>query len=111
MNKANKKQSPSLETQQEAMAIAKANQRPGQTKDQTKLIAQGIQKGIEQYKKQYKAKSRELDKKRKKLSQQDRDVATQSKESIEIVTYRQHWLPWTLLILSWLGFIAYLMTA
>ncbi|MEF1163713.1 DUF2956 family protein, partial [Vibrio parahaemolyticus] len=41
---------PSLETQTEAMKIAKATQKPGQTKEQTKLIAQGIEKGIAQYK-------------------------------------------------------------
>lgn len=35
---------PSLETQTEAMKIAKATQKPGQTKEQTKLIAQGIEK-------------------------------------------------------------------
>ena len=35
----------SPETQQEAMKIARANQKPGQTKEQTQLIAQGIQKG------------------------------------------------------------------
>ena len=29
------------ETQQEAMKIARANQKPGQTKEQTQLIAQG----------------------------------------------------------------------
>ncbi len=37
-------QLPSLETQTEAMKIAKATQKPGQTKEQTKLIAQGIEK-------------------------------------------------------------------
>ena len=41
----------SPETQQEAMKIARANQKPGQTKEQTQLIAQGIQKGIDEYKK------------------------------------------------------------
>lgn len=38
----------SPETQQEAMKIARANQKPGQTKEQTQLIAQGIQKGIDE---------------------------------------------------------------
>ena len=37
----------SPETQQEAMKVARANQKPGQTKEQTQLIAQGIQKGGE----------------------------------------------------------------
>ncbi len=41
---------PSPQTQQEAMKVAKATQKPGQTKEQTKLIAQGIEKGIALYK-------------------------------------------------------------
>lgn len=45
---------PSPQTQQEAMKVAKATQKPGQTKEQTKLIAQGIEKGIALYKKQQK---------------------------------------------------------
>jgi len=42
----NKKIVPSEQTQQEALAVARAIQKPGQTKEQTKLIAQGIEKGI-----------------------------------------------------------------
>ena len=83
------------------MTIAKGNQRPGQTKEQTRLIAQGIQKGIDQYKKKQKGKSRELDKKLKKVQQE-----AGSENNVEIkekVVYRQHWLPWLLLVLSWLG--------
>ena len=61
--------------QGEALAVARSIQKPGQTEEQTRLIAQGIAKGIEQYKRQQAAKSRELDKLRKrqqreKLSQQ-----------------------------------------
>ena len=37
---------PSPQTQQEAMKVAKATQKPGQTKEQTKLIAQGIEKAL-----------------------------------------------------------------
>ena len=66
MAKQSRHDRPSQETVAEAMRIARANQRPGQTKEQTKLIAQGIQKGIDQYKKQQKAKSRALDKQRKR---------------------------------------------
>ena len=39
---------PSQETQQEAMKIAKATQKPGQTKEQTQLIAQGREQGLAQ---------------------------------------------------------------
>ncbi len=85
------------------MKIARAMQRQGQSKEQTKLIAQGIQKGIEHYKKQQKAKYRELDKKRKKgLLRQDQVQADDQQED-GIVVVQQHWLPWLLLLATWLG--------
>ena len=97
-------------THGEAMRIARGTQRPGQTKEQTRLIAQGIQKGIEQYRKQQSAKARELDKRLKKASQQatlpdERDIRVE-----EIVIYKQHWLPWGLLILTWLAVTGYWLT-
>jgi hypothetical protein len=94
-------------THDEAMRIARGTQRPGQTKEQTKLIAQGIQKGIEQYKKQQSTKARELDKKLKKVKQQFASPETHEIEAQEKVVYRQHWLPWLLLTLSWLAMAAY----
>ncbi|GGO81433.1 membrane protein [Marinobacterium nitratireducens] len=100
-----KQQSPSAETQDEAMKIARANQRPGQTKEQTKLIAQGIQKGIAEYKKQQKAKSREADKQRKQAARHDSDDA--APDALEAPQLRPSPLPWILLILSWLLFGAY----
>ena len=87
------------------MKSARSTQRPGQTKEQTRLIAQGIQKGIEQYKKKYKAQSRELDKKLKAAQ-----LKNGSMNEIEIqqqTVYRQHWLPWLLLIITWLSAGAY----
>ena len=89
------------------MRIARGTQRPGQTKEQTKLIAQGIQKGIEQYKKQQSAKARELDKKLKKVNQQLAPPEARELEVQERMVYRQHWLPWVLLVLSWLAMAAY----
>lgn len=91
----------------EAMRIARGTQRPGQTKEQTKLIAQGIKKGIELYKKQQSAKARELDKKLKKVNQQSGSTEEHNTEVQEKVVYRQHWLPWVLLLLSWLATAAY----
>ena len=38
--------------QEQALKVAKANQKPNQTKEQTKLIVQGIEKGIAEYIKQ-----------------------------------------------------------
>ena len=103
---------PSPETQAEAMKIARATQKPGQTKEQTKLIAQGIQHGIEQYKKQQKAKARERDKLRKKQVRdkvQDIEPTETSAPVVEQkVVNKQHWLPWLLLVASWIGFFGYL---
>ena len=97
------KQKVSEKTEEEAIKLAKGIQKPGQTKEQTKLIAQGIQKGIDLYKKQQKAKSRELDKKIKKVSSQlDQETETAVEEKI---IKQQHWLPWSLLVLSWIAFV------
>lgn len=89
------------------MRIAKATQRPGQTKEQTKLIAQGIQKGIDQYKKQQKERSRELSRRLKKAGSQPHSVETDEHPVEEVIIYRQHWLPWLLLVLTWLGWSVY----
>ena len=108
MAKSAKKQAPSQKTKDEAMQVAKATQRPGQTKEQTRLIAQGIQKGIDHYKKQQKSKARELDKKLKQLTRQPAANSEAQVEVREVTAYKQHWLPWTLLAASWIGFAAYL---
>ena len=86
------------------MTVAKATQRPGQTKEQTRLIAQGIQKGIDHYKKQQKSKARELDKKLKQVSRQKIADVESDTEIQKVVHYKQHWLPWALLVCSWIGF-------
>lgn len=101
----------SPETQQEAVKIARANQKPGQTKEQTQLIAQGIQKGIDEYKKQMKARAREASRQKKLQSKAKQSQGTPLPEDqddqIEVVEVtRQHPLPWVLLGLSWLGFAA-----
>ena len=101
----------SPQTQDEAMKIARATQRPGQTKEQTKLIAQGIQKGIEQYKKKQKEKSRELDKKLKKVNrQQQADSCSDPDTMLETIVYKQSKLAWILLFLSWIIFAVYFLS-
>jgi hypothetical protein len=94
-------------SQDEAMRIARGTQRPGQTKEQTRLIARGIQKGIEQYKRQQNAKARELDKKLKKVRQQLASPEAGATEVQEKVIYKQRWLPWALLVVSWLAVAAW----
>ena len=104
----NSYQKPSPQTEEEAARIARSIQRPAQTKEQTKLITQGIRQGIDLYKRQQKEKARELNKRRKKLAaQKETSVAQDDHDIQEIIVYRQHGLPWLLLILTWLGVAAY----
>ncbi|ASG07986.1 hypothetical protein CEQ50_10545 [Vibrio anguillarum] len=102
----------SEQTQQQAMKVALATQKQGQTKEQTKLIAQGIEKGIALYKKQQKEKSRQADKAKKRALQLKRTAQNREEEPAQIETSSSlvltSWLPWALLIVSWLGFISYL---
>lgn len=107
MARYSRKSKPSPETREEAMRIARGIQRPGQTKEQTKLIAQGIQKGIDLYKKQQKAKARELDRMLKKAPTQDTQKEEPDLPPQELPRYRQHWLPWALLVTTWFGIAAY----
>lgn len=104
-----KKNNISIETQKEAMQIAKATQKPNQTKEQTKLISQGIEKGIALYKKQQKEKAREIDKlKKKELRKKNKPELPDSKVTIKSKKPKNKTLlPWLLLILSWIGFIIF----
>ena len=104
------KVSPEVEVQ--AMKIAKGTQKIGQTKEQTKLVAQGIEHGIAEYKKQQGKKLREIDKQRKQKIKHRNNETNETNETNEIVevphtTTSIQSLPWILLVLSWLGFIAY----
>jgi len=89
------------------MKIARGTQKPGQTKEQTKLIAQGIQKGIEIYKKKQSVKARELDKKLNKASALRASHETSAEQVVEPVVVKGNILPWVLLVLSWIFFVAY----
>ena len=106
MSKYSKKNKVSEQTKDDAMKIARGTQKPGQTKEQTKLIAQGIQKGIEQYKKKQNEKSRELDKKLKKVSSRLL-FETPADEVSKPEVVKCNKLLWVLLILSWIGFVSY----
>ena len=108
MSKYSKKNKVSDKTKDDAMKIARATQRPGQTKEQTKLIAQGIKKGIDQYKKQQSVKARELDKRLKKSAVTSLSNKSSTDNTLEPVVVKSNNLPWVLLIISWLGFIAYI---
>ena len=103
-----KKNRVSDKTKDDAMQIARGTQRPGQTKEQTKLISQGIKKGIDQYKKQQSAKARELDKRLKKAAVSSSSNKTSTNNTLEPVAIKSNNMPWVLLIISWLGFAAYI---
>ncbi len=101
----------SEQTKTDALKIAKGIQKPGQLKEQTKLISQGIEKGIAEYKKQQKSKARDADKSRKQAMKAKQKADAEHVE--EIVEEKEGsrfrvYLPWSLLILSWAGFISYL---
>ena len=107
MSTYSRKNKVSDKTKDDAMKIARGTQRPGQTKEQTRLIAQGIQKGIEQYKKKQSVKTRELDKKLKKAAVKvSNNVPADT--VFEPVAVKNNNLAWVLLIISWLGFAAYI---
>ncbi len=93
----------------DAMKIARGSQRPGQTKEQTKLIAQGIKKGIDQYKKQQSVKTRELDKRLKKAAVSSVSNRPSANNTLEPVAVKSNSLSWVLLVISWLGFAAYML--
>ncbi|CAG9297761.1 DUF2956 domain-containing protein [Celerinatantimonas diazotrophica] len=102
------KNTSSPQLNQQAQALAKANQRPGQSKAQTKLVEEGIRKGIEQYKKQQKAKARELDKARKMRDKQNQQqVEDDSVTEVDDHQQTSPKLPWILLGVSWLIFVVY----
>ena len=108
MSKYSKKNRASDKTKDDAMNIARGTQRPGQTKEQTKLIAQGIKKGIDQYKKQQNVKARELDKRLKKATVNSLANKSSTDNTLEPVVVKSNYLPWGLLVISWLGFAAYI---
>ncbi len=99
----------SEETQNEAMKVAKATQKPKQTKEQTKLIALGIEKGIAEYKKQQKSKARDRDKSRKQeVRAKARTAETADSDTADIETKpNRQLLPWGLLVISWIGFVGF----
>jgi len=88
----------------EALKIANTIKTEGQTPVETKAIANGIQRGMELFLRQQSERSRELDKRTKKVRQLATQL-TQSKpmdEKNEVVNIQTSpKLPWVLLAFSW----------
>ena len=101
----------------EALKIANTIKTEGQTPVETKAIANGIQRGMEMFLRQQSEKTRELDKRVKKVKQLSNQLVQQKpadEKEENINTQTNSRLPWVLLALSWglflvagvIGFIA-----
>lgn len=88
----------------EALKIANTIKSEGQTPVETKAIANGIQRGMEIFLRQQSEKTRELDKRVKKVKQLSNQLSQQKPDNTqeEITTTQTNTrLPWVLLALSW----------
>lgn len=98
------KQKDARDFRAEALKIANTIKTEGQTPVETKAIANGIQRGMELFLRQQSEKTRELDKRVKKVKQLSNQL-TQQKPSDEkektLDKPMQSRLPWVLLALSW----------
>lgn len=88
----------------EALKIANTIKTEGQTPVETKAIANGIQRGMEMFLRQQNEKTRDLDKRVKKVKQlstrlMQEKPADEIEENPNVQT--QSRLPWILLALSW----------
>ncbi len=93
----------------ESIKIANTIKTEGQTPVETKAIANGIQRGMEIFLRQQSEKTRELDKRVKKVKQLSNQLTQQKSgdESEEVSNAPvQSRLPWVLLALSWGLFLA-----
>lgn len=92
----------------EALKIANSVKTEGQTTVETKVIANGIQRGMEMFLRQQSEKTRDLDKRVKKVkqlaTQLTQEKSADVKEEIEN-TQTSPRLPWVLLAVSWVIFV------
>lgn len=92
----------------EALKIANSVKTEGQTSVETKAIANGVQRGMEMFLRQHSERTRDLDKRTKKVKQLTTQLTqskpTDDKEQIEH-TQTSPRLPWVLLAISWAFFL------
>ncbi len=91
----------------EALKIANAIKTEGQTGVETKAISNGIQRGMELFLRQQGEKTRDLDKRTKKVKQLANQLAQQKPEEDSdkyVAAHKSSSLPWILLALSWVLF-------
>jgi hypothetical protein len=94
----------------EALKITNSIKSDGQTNIETKAIADGIQRGMELFLRQQSEKTRELDKRVKKVKKLSTQLAQEKpadeKENLAH-THTSTRLPWILLTVSWIAFLAF----
>ena len=94
----------------EALKIANTIKTQGQTTVETKAIANGIQRGMELFLRQQSEKTRDLDKRTKKVKQLATQLthskSTGEKEETVRVQTSSRW-PWVLLAISWVMFVVF----
>jgi|SRR6187551_2610054 len=98
------KQKDARDFRAEALKIANTIKSEGQTPVETKAIANGIQRGMELFLRQQSEKTRDLDKRVKKVKQLSNQLTQQKPADEQEVTgdtQTQPRLPWVLLALSW----------
>ena len=94
----------------EALKIANTIKTEGQTPVETKAFANGIQRGMELFLRQQSEKTRDLDKRTKKVKQLANQLTQQKEtdETEEVTTeQKSSLLPWILLGVSWVLFLAF----
>lgn len=94
----------------EAAKIANSIKVEGQSKAESAAIAQGIQRGMEQFLRQQSERTRDLDKRVKKVKQMANSVAglpssSATSPSVSSNATASSRLPWLLLTLSWILFV------
>ncbi|VAX01994.1 hypothetical protein MNBD_GAMMA22-2599 [hydrothermal vent metagenome] len=98
----------------EALTVAQGIKQENQTKAQTRLIAQGIRKGIEIYKNKQNKKQRDINISKKKhlkarLITDDKSNTEQVINSNKNILRFFIWLPWSLVVFSWVFFVVYIL--
>lgn len=91
----------------EALKLARSIKTENQAPAETKAIANGIQRGIEIFLRQQSEKTRELDKRSKKVKQLANQLAQQhtgDSQEADIPPRQSTYLPWALLAASWIAF-------
>jgi hypothetical protein len=100
----NKQKKTTRDIRAEALKIANTIKTEGQTPVETKAIANGIQRGMEMFLRQQSEKTRDLDKRVKKVKQLSNQLTQQKsvdeKEEPADINAKSR-LPWILLGLSW----------